>query len=66
MSVSFDLGGENYDDVWLEHVSFAPKTGEGARWMIEAPALMRILRAAERAKIKNSARPPGPGRIQRV
>ncbi|RSM40997.1 hypothetical protein DMB66_56545 [Actinoplanes sp. ATCC 53533] len=50
MSVSFTFAGERHQDVVLEYGGFAPPDGEGGSWMIEVPALLRMLSAAERGE----------------
>jgi hypothetical protein len=50
MSVSFTFAGERHQDVVLEYGGFAPPDGEGGSWMIEVPALLRLLSAAERGE----------------
>jgi hypothetical protein len=50
-TVFAELNGIDFGEIQLTYGAFAPHAGEGGGWMIEVPALMRILRAAERGDI---------------
>ncbi|WP_088983209.1 hypothetical protein [Micromonospora echinospora] len=47
-NVSFAFAGEDFEKVVLEYGGFAPSEGDGAYWMVELPAMLRMLQAAAR------------------